>query len=230
MKNLIKNPLTIWCAKLAYSKMLEYKFRDKKLKIDCLSNTKNSVFGLYNKINANVSLNECTLGDFTIIGGGTKISKTIIGKFCSIGPDCKIGLSKHPVKDFVSSHPIFYSTLKQAQITFADQNYFEEFEEISIGNDVWIGANVIVMDGVKIADGAIVAAGAVVVKDIPPYAIVGGVPAKIIRYRFEQDQIEKLLEIKWWGMELDYLKNNFKKFHKIDDFLEFMSGEVIEMV
>ena len=223
MKILIKNPLTVWYYKLFFSKILEYKFKDKKLKVACLSNVTKTTFGLYNNILDNVKLNECTLGDFTIIGGGTSISTTIIGKFCSIGPDCKIGLGKHPAKNFVSTHPIFYSIFKQAQITFADQNYFEESEEILIGNDVWIGANAIVMDGVTISDGAIVAAGAVVTKNVPPYAIVGGVPAKIIRYRFEHDQIEKLLYIKWWNMDIEYLKNNFKMFHKIDDFLKFIS-------
>jgi len=179
---------------------------------------------MYNTIYNDVSLSEVSLGDFTYIASGTKISRAKIGKFCSIGPDCKIGLGKHPTKSFVSTHPIFYSTLKQAQIAFADiafadKNYFEEFGNIEIGNDVWIGANAIIVDGIKIGDGAIVAAGAVVTKDVPPYAIVGGVPAKIIRYRFDKDEIAKLLELKWWDKDINYLKSNFKKFHDIKEFL-----------
>ena len=75
------------------------------------------------------------------------------------------------------------------------------------------------MDGVNIGDGVIVAAGSVVTKDIPPYAIVSGVPAKIIRFRFERNEIQKLLELKWWDIDIEYLKNNFIKFHDIKDFL-----------
>ena len=215
MKTLLKNPLTVWFAKLIKSKIIEYKNKDKFLKIGYMANATKCKFGIYNTIYNEVSLNEVTLGDFTYIAGNTNISKTTIGKFCSIGPYCKIGLGKHPTKDFVSTHPVFFSTLKQAQVTFADRNYFDEFAYIIIGNDVWLGANVIVVDGVKIGDGAIVAAGSVVTKDIPPYTIVGGVPAKIIKYRFEKEEIKKLLQLKWWDMDVEYLKENFIKFHNI---------------
>ena len=176
-------------------------------------------FGQYNTIYENVNLNEVRLGDFTYVANNTNISKTTIGKFCAIGPDCKVGLGKHPSSIFVSTHPIFFSTLGQAQITFADVDYFDEFENITIGNDVWLGANVIVVDGVNISDGAIISAGSVVTKNIPPYAIVGGVPAKIIRYRFKKDEIEKLLKLKWWDKDIEYLRNNFIKFHDIKGFL-----------
>lgn len=215
MRHIIRNPLTVWFAKLIKSKILEYKNKDKFLKIGYMANATKCKFGIYNTIYNEVSLNEVTLGDFTYIAGNTNISKTTIGKFCSIGTYCKIGLGKHPTKDFVSTHPVFFSTLKQAQVTFADRNYFDEFAYIIIGNDVWLGANVIVVDGVKIGDGAIVAAGSVVTKDIPPYAIVGGVPAKIIKYRFEKEEIEKLLQLKWWDIDVEYLKENFIKFHNI---------------
>jgi serine acetyltransferase len=83
-------------------------------------------------------------------------------------------------------------------MTFAQEDLFEERRKIVIGNDVWIGTRVFIRDGVSIGDGAVIAAGAVVVSDIPPYAIAGGVPAKIIRYRFREAEIEQLLEIKWW--------------------------------
>jgi acetyltransferase-like isoleucine patch superfamily enzyme len=219
MKSILKNPLTIWLVRLIKAKLLERKHKSKSLKIGYMAIANNSKFGVYNTIYENVSLNEVELGDFTYIAGNTSISKTTIGKFCSIGPNCKIGLGKHPSNTFVSSHPIFFSDLKQAQISFADKKYFEEFENITIGNDVWLGADIIVVDGVNISDGVIVAAGSVVTKDIPPYAIVGGVPAKIIKYRFEKDEIKKLIEMKWWDMDVEYLKNNFMNFHNVKEFL-----------
>jgi len=219
MKRLIKNPLTVWFAKLIKSLIVEYKNKAKHLRIGYMSNTTNCVFGIYNTIYNNVTLSEVELGDFTYIAADSNISKTKIGKFCSIGPNCKIGLGKHPVKDFVSTHPIFFSTLKQTQITFADKNYFKEFENIKIGNDVWIGANVIIIDGVNIGDGVIIATGSVVTKDVLDYTIIGGVPAKIIKYRFEDKEIDKLLNLKWWDMDLEYLKNNFTKFHNIEKVL-----------
>lgn len=220
MKNLIKNPIMLWIGKFINAKLQEWKNRHKKLKIGYLSYSRNSTFGFFNTLQDNVSLNNVDIGDFSYVSFNTSISKTTIGKFCSIGPDCKIGLGKHPTNTFVSTHPAFFSSSKRAQMTFADTNYFKETEYINIGNDVWLGSNVIIIDGITISDGVIVAAGSVVTKDIPAYAIVGGVPAKIIRYRFDKDVIRKLLDIQWWNNDIEYLKNNFKKFHDIDSFLK----------
>ena len=216
MKWLIKNPITFWLSKLYIAKRLEWENKDNNLKIGYLSYAKNSYFGLYNTLQNNVSLVDVELGNFTYISFRTTIAKTKIGKFCSIGPDCKIGLGKHPSNTFVSTHPIFFSTIKQVQISFADKNYFSESDNIVIGNDVWIGANSVILDGVNISNGVIVAAGSVVTKDIPPYAIVGGVPAKIIKYRFDKEQIDKLLKLKWWDMSLEYFQKNFQDFHNVD--------------
>ena len=220
MKWFIENPITVWIAKLFIAKKLEFKYRKEKLKIGYLSYAKKSSFGLYNTLQDNVSLYEVQLNDFSYISFGSSVARTNIGKFCSIGPDCKIGLGNHPAKSFVSTHPIFFSSTKRAQLTFADKNYFKETDLITIGNDVWIGANVVVTDGVNIENGVIVGSGSVVTKDIPSYAIVGGVPAKIIRYRFEDNEIEQLLDLKWWDMDIKYLKNNFKDFHDIKKFLK----------
>lgn len=219
-KSFLKNPLSIFFLRLVKNSILEWKFRQKNLKIGYLSIINDIKVGKYNTIYDGVVLNGVELGDFTYIASNTSISNTKIGKFCSIGPDCRISLPKHPSSIFVSTHPIFFSTLKQSQISFSDKNYFDEFgKPIIIGNDVWIGANVIIINGIKVGDGAIIGAGSVVTKDVPPYSIVGGVPAKIIRYRFEKEEIKKLLQIKWWEWDIEKIKENYLKFHDVKNFI-----------
>lgn len=171
-------------------------------------------FGSYNYIE-NAIVNNSSLGDFSYVGSNSYINYCTIGKFTCIGPDVKIGLGSHPSSEFISVHPVFYSTAAQVGITFADTNYFQEYEETIIGNDVWIGAGVIVKSGVTIADGAIIASGSVVTKNVPAYAIMGGVPAKTIKMRFETDEINKLSDLQWWNFDAQKLKTHFKDFHSI---------------
>lgn len=142
-------------------------------------------------------LRRVNLGNYSYIAKNSSISYCTIGKFCSIGPNFCCGLGVHPTNG-VSTSPMFYSTAKQNGVSLCKENIFEESKQTAIGNDVFIGANVTVLDGITIGDGAIVGAGAVVTKDVPPYAIVAGVPAKIIRYRFDEKTIDALLKIQWW--------------------------------
>jgi acetyltransferase-like isoleucine patch superfamily enzyme len=215
MSKLLKNPLTIWLNRLIKATILEHKYKKLHLKIGYMSRIVNCEFGLFNTIYDYVNLTQVTLKDFTYIMDNCSIAKTEIGKFCSIGPGCNIGLGKHPSDTFISTHPIFFSNQEQCQVSFADKSYFNEYGDIHINNDVWLGANVTVVDGITIGNGAIVATGSVVTKDIPPYAIVGGVPAKIIKYRFSQDEIYRLLDLKWWDFDIDYLQKNHLLFHNI---------------
>lgn len=140
-----------------------------------------------------------TIANYTYVGKRSMIQNTTIGSYCSIANDVCIGLGKHPL-DFFSTSPIFYRTSNPLRKCIIKENKdFVEYESIVLGNDVWIGARAIVMDGVKIGHGAVVAANSVVTKDVPPYAIVGGVPAKIIKYRFTPEKVEKMLQIEWWN-------------------------------
>jgi len=213
--HLVKNVFTIWLRSVVKTIILEASHRNKKLRLGSMTNISNCEFGKYNTINDHVVLIDVKLGDFTYVAKGSIISKTQIGKYCSIGPDIKCGLAFHPNQIFVSTHPVFYSLVRQAQITFADKNYFDEYKYIKIGNDVWIGANVLIVGEIEIGDGAIVASGSIVTKNVPPYAIVAGIPAKIIRYRFNDDDIKFLLHLKWWDLELPWIKENYKLFHNI---------------
>jgi tetrahydrodipicolinate N-succinyltransferase len=96
---------------------------------------------------------------------------------------------------------------KQVGITFADANSFNELPPVDVGHDVWIGARAIVLDGVKVGDGAVIAAGAVVTKDVPPYAIVGGVPARVLRFRMTASQSEVMRELAWWNWPHSVLRD-----------------------
>lgn len=133
-----------------------------------------------------------------------------IGRFCSIAADVKVTLGTHPTGGtYATTSPMFFSTRKQTGTTFAKKQLFDEMlPPISIGNDCWIGQRAFIVGGVTIGDGAVVLAGAVVTKDVPPYAIVGGVPAKILKYRYNEETIGFLLESKWWNMPIEWLKEN----------------------
>ena len=158
------------------------------------------------------------IGDYTYISVNSYISYTKIGKFCSIGPNVLCGWGIHPVH-FISTSPMFYSVSKQNGFALANRNKVEERKQIVIGNDVFIGANVTILDGVTIGHGAVIGAGATVTKDIPSYAVAAGVPAKVIKYRFSQEQIKALLEIKWWDFEYSELQSIEKYYDDIDAFI-----------
>lgn len=161
-----------------------------------------------------------TINNYTYIANNSSINNTTIGKFCSIGPNFMCGKGIHPTNG-LSTSPSFYSSSNKSNgISFCKESKCIEQKKITIGNDVFIGANVFIFDGVNIGDGAIIGAGAIVTKDIPNYAIAVGVPAKIIKYRFSQDQIEKLDRIKWWNWDTDKLRTIEKHFFDIDTFIK----------
>jgi acetyltransferase-like isoleucine patch superfamily enzyme len=220
MNIISNNPVTIWFKWLIHKYWLELKNKKNSLKIGYMSWVRDCEFGNYNTIYDGVKLTKVKLGDFSYIATNAEISKTTIGKFVCIGPQVICGSGKHPSHGFVSIHPIFYSTLKQAQITFADCTSFQEFEPIEIGNDVWIGARAIISDGVRIGDGAIVGAGAVVTKDVQAYTIVGGVPARQLGFRFASEEIEFLRQFRWWERDIEWLRLHKDEFAHIQRFME----------
>lgn len=158
------------------------------------------------------------IGDYSYIAQNSLIRNTTIGKFCSIGPNLFCGWGIHPTNG-ISTHPMFYSTLKQNGMTLSKTDKVIETKSIIIGNDVFIGANVTVLDGVVIGDGAIIGAGSVVSRNIPDYAIAVGSPIQIIKYRFNEQQIQKLQKLQWWNFNTEELISVETNFFNIDYFL-----------
>ena len=171
-------------------------------------------------IHNEVKLIQVQIGDCSYVSKDSSLINVSIGKYCSIGPRALIGLAPHPTKLFVSTYPGFYDDQNTGCIrTFTDKKSFNDsIPATNIGCDVWIGANVIIPGGIKVGDGAIIAAGTVVTKDIPPYAIVGGNPAKEIRKRFTEEQISLLLSLKWWDWPQKEIQEQVDQFRDIDNF------------
>lgn len=144
-----------------------------------------------------------SIGSFSIINDDTTIyPHTRIGKYCSIGKRCEIGVSSHPT-NWLSSSPVFYdiSTHFPDIAGIFNQKEYSPYKVTTIGHDVWIGSMVMIAGGVSIGTGSIISGGAVVTRSIPPYSIVGGVPARLIRTRFDGDVVNRLLASNWWNLD-----------------------------
>lgn len=219
-------------------KTLGVRNRLKKLKrcqIDGRScvNFTNCEFEGNNTVGKFTILNHCSLGLASYISESSCLVHTSVGRYCAIGPFVHIVNGRHPARKFVSIHPAFYSTGKQTGFTFVNENRFTEFAYadyekglfVRIGNDVWIGDGVSIMDGVTIADGTIIGAGAVVTKDTEPYSIVGGNPAKLIRYRFDEEDIDFLLKLQWWNRDKEWIAKYAPYFDDIQNLKHALQKE-----
>lgn len=184
------------------------------------SSTKGSKIGDHCVIGYNNTVVNSVLGRRTRVKTGCNIFNATIGNFCAFAENVKLGAGVHPV-NFASTNFIFYSNSKSIR-TFSDGDYFfYEHNKIEVGHDVWFGANSSVIGNVKIGSGAVIAYGAVVTRDVPPYTIVGGVPAKIIKQRFSDDVVKRLLEIEWWNLSDLFFEKHFKLMHNPIELIKF---------
>ena len=165
------------------------------------------------KINRKTKVFNSSIGAYSYLSKHSSLVYAAVGKYCSIGPNSAIGLGHHTLNN-LSTSPLFTEKHNATGHVWTDKQDIYPFKKVFVGNDVWIGTSVIIVGGVSIGDGAVIAAGAVVTKDVPPYAVVGGVPAKVIKYRFSEDVIKHLEELQWWNLPEEKLKSCIALFQK----------------
>ena len=158
------------------------------------------------------------IGKYSYIGNNSFVSDTDIGCFTSISTDCYIGGTSHPT-EWVSTSPVFHKWENIMKKNFA-RHEFEIFKRTTIGNDVWIGNRVMIKAGVKISDGAVVGMGSIVTKDIGPYEIWAGNPARLIRKRFDDETIDALEKMKWWEWDDNKIEKYADKFTVPSELIE----------
>ncbi|MFT6841335.1 MAG: acetyltransferase-like isoleucine patch superfamily enzyme [Psychroserpens sp.] len=215
IKFFVKNPFSKWF--MWVLRTFPVAVKNKTVRFGYLASSINSDYGKNISIGDFSEIIESNVGDNSYCGKNCVLLYAKIGRFVSIANDVKIGTGIHPI-DLVSTSPIFYSTKGQLPQCFPKNDLVEEYSGVIIGNDVWVGENVVIMAGIKVSDGCILAAGAILTKDTIPYGIYGGVPAKLLKTRFNKDIISNLQKSKWWLRDFKELNSSFMNFHNPSKF------------
>ena len=168
------------------------------------------------RIHRSCKVRHSDVGAHSYVAAGSWLTNVEVGRFCSIGNNVAIGLATHTL-NHLSSSPLFTLRKNATGVAWVDKDLAENtdnFPTTHIADDVWIGSNTMIMSGVSVGVGAVIGAGAVVTKDVPPYSVVVGVPARVVRQRFEPEGCQKLLDSRWWQLSDSVLSNNLELFQQ----------------
>jgi phosphonate metabolism protein (transferase hexapeptide repeat family) len=180
-----------------------------------------SRIGSWTEIGRNTVIVESTIGDYTYDDGDASIACSQVGRYCSIANRVRINPGNHP-RDRVTQHHLTYRRVRFGLDAADDEKFFDwrRAHPCTIGHDVWIGHAAVILPGVSIGIGAVVGAGAVVTHDVEPYQVVAGVPARLLRYRFSREVIERILSTRWWEWTRPQLEERWRDLCSLDEFLE----------
>lgn len=195
----------------------------KDVKVGDFSRIENSIFGRNVDLQRFALIYNSQMGDYSYVGRNFTCWYAKIGKFCSISWNVGIGGANHDYNR-ISQHAFLYAE-QFGMLESGQQPCYNRFNtDCEIGNDVWIGCNAVICRGVHIGDGAVIGAGSVVTKDVEPYTIVGGVPAKVLKRRCPMELAQRLMATKWWDLDPNVIKKH------LSDFNELISEESIKAI
>lgn len=185
--------------------------------IDPAAAVHDCALGRWTRIGARTHMQEVVFGDYSYIVSDSSATYSEIGKFCSIARDVRINPGNHPTWR-AAQHHFSYRPMSYGLAAVDDDAFFDwrRADRVTLGHDVWVGHGATILAGVTVGTGAVIGAGAVVSKDVPPYAVVVGVPARVIRYRFEPDLRARLIALAWWDWDDARLAAAVEDFRQLD--------------